>query len=299
MNQLELFTPQLLPTITVFIVILVFLGLNRKVTQRRTGKKLIAELSRRDNTAYGISYAGTTFSFIFVASTIMSTVEFHRFSAALGLLLFSGAFTLIALETGRFIHDKFILPRFNENEEINQNNVAGAIIEASSLFANALVILALYAIFNKTTEHELNIWFFVLTWIIAQLILLIVTRWREFMYSMSNQGSSFQNNLRFKNTAVAIRHGSWLVASAMLFRLIVSLVDYTEGEVVINVINILFFYSAFALPVFLFVFITNKIVLKRINSDSEIDHQDNIGIACAEMAVILAIPSALGHLVQL
>lgn len=279
--------PQLKTTLVTIVIVFIYFFINRWITQYRTGRKLNKELALLDNFAYGLSYAGSIFAFVLIAGEVFRGLSFEDlFADSVHAMIYAGL-GVIFMEMGRYIHDHHILFNFDENDAINHKNIAGAFVDAASVIANAICIIAIYHWSGANTMDDLLI--IIIMFFIAQAYLLGLTRWREYRYARANQGDSMQRTLTYENLSLSIHYAGYLLAGALAMKTASQVTRYIPSEITTNVMSF-FLHSLFFFIVNVMVaFVGSKIVLSHINADVEINHQDNVGIATVEFTIVVAI----------
>nr|MBP7663883.1 hypothetical protein [Shewanella sp.] len=124
---------------------------------------------------------------------------------------------------------------------------------------------------------------------ISQLMLVLLTRWRENRFASRNQDSSMQQALAQGHTALALRHAGYMIAMALSFNAASHFIIYNPTAYVTNVIGWLVFSVIMLIALSLLLFVVKKLVLARIDLADEVERQHNIGIAAVEMAISIAI----------
>ena len=267
-------------------IVLVYFAINRSITHYRTHRKLNQELAEYDNFAYGLSYAGSIFAFVFIAGAVFGQHSFgdplqDSFHITLYAIL-----TIGCVEAGRFIHDRFILRYFDENKAINHKNTAGAFIDAASVITNAICVVA---IFNWSGPHTIaDVVTVISLYLICQLQLLLLTRWREYRYAKNNQGESMQRTLGYENLALSIQHAGYLIAGALAIKITTFLLLYSPGAFFDNISGFVLVGTLVMIFTVIFAAVGSNIVLRGINIESEIGFQDNVGIATVEFSVLVS-----------
>jgi uncharacterized membrane protein YjfL (UPF0719 family) len=279
--------PRLKTTTITLVIVFIYFFINRRITQYRTGRKLNKELAQKDNIAYGLSYAGSTFAFVLIASEVLRGLRFDDWlNDGLHALVYAGL-AVVFMELGRYIYDHHILAKFDENNAINHKNIAGAFVDAANMVANALCIIAIYRWNGADNMDDLLV--ITIMFFLSQFQLLLITRWREFRYARINQGGSLQNTLSYENLSLSIHYAGYLLAMALAINTASQLSHYIPHELATNVLSFFVLSAGFMLATIVFAAIGSKIVLARIDTDIEIDQQDNTGIAAVEFAIIVSI----------
>ncbi len=286
-NQLIPSNEQVKTILLTFTLVFLYFFVNRKITQYRTKRHLTVELAKHDNFAYGLSYAGSIFGFVLIASEVLSGLSFNdvRSDTLHGIVY--ALLAVVFVELGRYIHDRHILFNFDENNAINHRNIAGAVVDSASVIANAICIIAIYYWSGANSFGDLPIT--LLMFCLSQAMLLMITRWRESQYAKANQGESMQRMLSQGNLSLSIYYAGFLIAGALAIKTGAHISHYDGAEVVSDVINFVLASTAIMILTALLSALGSKIVLANIDADIEINHQDNVGIALIEFAVTIAI----------
>lgn len=298
MEILSTLSESLIAFLATLLITVIYFGLSRYTIALRLGNNVSHEISKNDNFAYSLSYAAILFSFglslapfIHAIPNTLSITEYVLYSMGFGVLV------AFLLELGRYLHDKLILNRFDENRALSEKNMAGAIVDALSIVANTIILQGLLAAYlhfdapwvDATKTGVVLLGFYAS----AQFLLFAVSRWREFLYSRTNQGMSFQYELRHGNISVALRHGGFLVSSAILFKLAVVLLPTNINATVDYLFTHSLLLIALVVITFSLNFLLSRLVLLRVNQDVEVDHQDNRGVAYIQLAINLGLAFAL------
>lgn len=290
-NSLMPTSEQIKTTLLTIVVVFIYFFVNRAITQFRTKRRLTRELAQHDNFAYGLSYAGSIFAFVLIASELLLGLTFEDVASDSLHAAVYAALAVVFLELGRYVHDRHILFNFDENQAINQRNVAGAFVDSASVIANAICIIAVYHWSGADELRDLPV--ILLMFSICQVMLLMLTRWREYQYAKANQGESMQRTLSQENLALSIYYAGFLIAGALAIKTGAHISHYRPEEFISNVVNFVLASTAVMAATAILSALGSKIVLARIDSDVEISHQDNVGIATIEFAITIAIALVL------
>ncbi|MGL4613102.1 MAG: DUF350 domain-containing protein [Shewanella sp.] len=245
------------------------------------------ELAERDNLAFGISTAGAVGALgIVLTGAITGAAAPSYLTEAIGMSAY-GLFGLVLIKFGRVLHDKIALNELDKNQQIVKGNVAVAIIDASAAIATAIIIRAVLLWAEDLTINTFIAIFSAFA--ISQLMLILLTRWREIRFSSRNQHSSMQLALTQGHTAVAIRHAGHMLAMALSFNAASHFIVYQPTAYVTNVIGWLVFSVLMLMTLSVLLFIIKKLVLARMDLADEIERQHNLGLAAVEMAISIAI----------
>ena len=245
------------------------------------------ELAERDNFAFGISTAGAiTALAIVINGSVTGTAAVDYITEAIGMTIYS-VFGLILIKFGRYLHDKVALNQINKNELIMQGNTSVAVVDACAAIATAIIIRAAIM-----WAEDLTISTFVAifsAFLVSQLMLVILTRWRESRFERRNQGTPMQTALARGHMALAIRHGGYMLSMALSFNAVSHFIIYEPNAYVTNILAWLVFSILMLLALSLLIALIKKLILANINLAIEVEHQHNIGIASVEMAISISI----------
>ncbi len=276
------------------IIAIALLSLMRFVTGAVDNIDTTQELSQRDNFAFGISLAGSTLALgIVLTGAITGEKASSLFVEIIGMSLY-GIIGLVLIKLGRWIHDRMALNKLDKKNEIEQRNIAVAIVDACAVIATAIIIRA-----TLVWAEGLDILTFIAIlcgFFVSQAILLFMTRIREHVYSKGNSGTSMQQAFKDNNIAVALRHGGYLIGVAISVT-IASNYIYYDSEHILGSLGSWVIFSVVMLTIFnLLAMIAKKLILKNVDINEEIDLQNNIGVASMDMAINLSIALLLSAL---
>ncbi|MGB0835493.1 MAG: DUF350 domain-containing protein [Psychrobium sp.] len=291
MEQLQLLInhePNLLVILAIDLTIaIVLLYAMRFISGLWAGVDTTDELASKDNFAFGISLAGSLLALAIVLTGAITGEAGTSFAQeAIGMTIY-GVFGLILIKLGRIAHDKFALSGLDKVAHIKEGNVSVAIIDAAALVATALIIRA-----TLLWAHDLTVDTFIAIFsgfIIAQALLIAVTRLRESAYRKNNQGSQFQDAIAGGQIALSIRHSGFLIATGFTLTAASNFLEYVPQAYVENALGWLLFGVVMVALLYVLVPLVKKLVLSRINLTEEVDHQHNIGVASLEFVISIAV----------
>jgi uncharacterized membrane protein YjfL (UPF0719 family) len=245
------------------------------------------ELAKEDNFAFGISVAGSILALgIVLTGAITGEAASSYAMEAIGMLAYGG-YGLILIKVGRIIHDKVALQHLDKNALIIEKNLTIGIIDAAGAIATAIVIRAVLVWVDGLDLST----FIAITsgFVVAQTMLVIVTRLREKQYAKNNQEDCLQEALSNGQIALAIRYAGQVISTALAVTAASYFLVYSPDTLVLNLVGWLVFGVVMTLLVALLTAIAKHIVLWGINLVEEVDQQHNIGVASIEMATSIAI----------
>jgi hypothetical protein len=245
------------------------------------------ELAKKDNFAFGISVAGSVAALGIVLTGAISGENAPSYMMEIMGMFAYGIFGLILIKIGRLVHDRLALHHINKTQQILDQNITVGIVDAAGAIATAIIIRAVLL-----WVHGLDVDTFIAIvagFIISQAILLLVTRIKEKQYTNNNQGSCLQDAFAQGQTALAIRYAGQLISTALAVTAASHFLTYTPETLINNLVTWLVFAIIMTLLVALLTALAKRIVLWGINLVEEVDQQQNIGVACVEMAISISI----------
>jgi uncharacterized membrane protein YjfL (UPF0719 family) len=279
---------QLLAYLALDIVIaIILLGAMRFVSGISAKVNTTEELAKHDNFAFGISLAGSIIALgIVLTGAIAGEAAPSLMMEAVGMLSY-GLFGLILIKIGRIIHDRFALNKLDKTALIKQQNITVGIVDAAGAIATAIVVRAVLL-----WVDGLNIATFVAIssgFIVAQLMLVLVTRLRERAYAKNNQNDCLQEAFTHGQQALAIRYAGQLISTALAVTAASYFFTYNPDTLVINLLGWLLFGLIMTVLVAILTTLAKRIILWGVNLVEEVDQQHNIGVASIEMAISISI----------
>jgi len=287
MSYLSLSNTSLIAIAISFTVICLATFSLRVLIQMKSKQVLKDELAQYDNFAIGISFASeiavviATIAFLFDEISI-NTAQSNPLKVAVLITLL---FTFIKM--GHLIHRKWILHRFNEEAAILKKNVCAALVDSGMLIANCIITLGLYTWTYTLGLGNLLIAF--VSFFVLQCMFALDSKIREYRFAKTNQGASLQNNFNLENTSIGIRYAGKSIGLALAVYAGLSSAAFQNGKMVENLFTLITHCSVMWVLLYTLTYIIKKISLPNIDTALEIDHQDNIGIACIEFSVFCAI----------
>ncbi|MBH0019093.1 hypothetical protein I6F40_01710 [Pseudoalteromonas sp. SWXJ133] len=287
MSYLSLSNTSFIAIAISFAVICITIFCLRVVTQIKAKQALKDELAQHDNFAMGISFASeisvviATMAFLFDEISI-STAQSNPLKVLIIIILL---FTFI--KVGHLIHRKWILHRFNEEAAILKQNVCAALVDSGMLIANCIIALGLY-----TWTHTLgfsNLLIACVSFFTLQGMFALDSKIREHRFAKANQGASLQSNFNLENTSIGIRYAGKSIGLALAVYAGLSSAAFQNGKMVENIFTLVMHCGVMWILLYSLTYVIKVISLPNIDTALEIDHQDNIGVACIEFAVFCAI----------
>ncbi|PKH91480.1 MULTISPECIES: hypothetical protein [unclassified Pseudoalteromonas] len=287
MSYLSLSNTSFIAIAISFAIICITIFCLRVVTQIKAKQALKDELAQHDNFAMGISFASeisvviATMAFLFDEISI-STAQSNPLKVLIIIILL---FTFI--KVGHLIHRKWILHRFNEEAAILKQNVCAALVDSGMLIANCIIALGLYTWTH--TQGFSNLLIACVSFFALQGMFALDSKIREHRFAKANQGASLQSNFNLENTSIGIRYAGKSIGLSLAVYAGLSSAAFQNGKMVENIFTLVMHCGVMWILLYSLTYVIKIISLPNIDTALEIDHQDNIGVACIEFAVFCAI----------
>jgi uncharacterized membrane protein YjfL (UPF0719 family) len=251
------------------------------------GVNTTEELAKKDNFAFGISIAGGALAVSLVLfASVSGDASVSMLDEAIHVAVYALA-GIVFLKVGTIINDAIIFHKISLKDKIADKNISAGIVQAANLVALGIII---YSAMNwESSGGYSGLIPVALVFLASQVILLIVTRLRGAIYKKRHDGKKLQDALAGDNIALAIRYTGHILGTALALSAASGMVVYLPAEITRSIM------SWFAVAVFVTVLlsplatIARIVVLAGINIVEEIDKQKNVGVACIEAAIYIAI----------
>ncbi|MCC4832576.1 MULTISPECIES: DUF350 domain-containing protein [Shewanella] len=253
-----------------------------------------AELAERDNFAFGVSTAGAVLALGIVLTGAITGEAANSYAMEAIGMTFYGVFGLVLIKFGRFLHDKVALNEVDKNSQIVNGNMSIAIVDAAAAIATAIIIRS---VLMWAEDITLDTFIAIFTaFLISQLMLVILTRFREHQYAKRNQGDSMQKALEQGQVAIAVRHSGYMIAMAFTFNAASHFIIYDPSAYFMNIVGWLTFSIIMLIALSVLLAVVKKLVLAQINLTDEVEKQHNVGVAAVELAISVSIALILAAL---
>lgn len=251
------------------------------------GVDTTAELSKRDNYAFGISVAGGTLALAFVLAGAVSGEASDGLLHEAWHVAVYAVIGIVLLKVGTIINDQVIFRHFSLKQQVSENNIAAGLVQASNLIALGLIINT--AAHWVDSDSWMGVFMVILVFFVAQIVLLAVTRLRGWIYKNRHDGATLQSALEKGNSALAIRYMGHVIGAALAVKAASGLVAYQSLELVSLIFSWLFIALLATAAISGLAALARHAVLLNINVVEEVDEQQNIGVACIEATLFIAI----------
>lgn len=268
-------------------IAILLLGTMRFVSGLSAGVNTTEELSQKDNFAFGISLAGSIAALgIVLTGAITGETASSFLMEVIGMLAY-GLYGLILIKVGRVIHDKIALQQIDKTALIKEQNLTIGLVDAAGAIATAIIIRA---VLLWVDGLDLNTFIAITSgFVVAQAMLVLVTRIKEMQYAKNNQKDSLQEALQNGQLALAVRYSGQVISTALAVTAASHFLTYSPETLVMNLLGWLVFGIVMTILVSILTSIAKRIVLIGINLVEEVDQQHNVGVASIEMAISISI----------
>ncbi|CAH9053562.1 hypothetical protein PSECIP111951_00847 [Pseudoalteromonas holothuriae] len=287
MTYLSLANINFFAILSSFIVICLVVTVLRLQVQYRAKQALQEELAKRDNFALGISYACQIAVIVFSVAYFFNDIKYHtvREQPLQSTLTISLIFVFIYF--GQYIHRKWILYQFNEGEEILKQNICAALVDSGMLIANGILVLGLYHWVHPQGISDLLV--VCSSFLLLQGMFALDSKFRESRFAKVNQGASLQQNFSLANTSIGIRYAGKTIGLALAIYAGLHSAPYHGAMIVENLFSVVLHCGLMWALLYAGSIALLSFSLPKVDIGLEVDHQDNIGIACIEFAVFVSI----------
>lgn len=251
------------------------------------GVNPVDELSKKDNYAFGLSFAGSVFAFSkIIAAAVSGDPASIIWMEAVNIGLYA-ILGLILLRLGSLVFEVLIFDRFSVKTEVLKQNLGAGIVQMANFVALGIIISSTIHWVDVETYHGLLI--VVFNFCAAQVTLLIVTRIRARIYMSRHNNRRLQDAIAAGNYALAVRYSGHLIAAAIAISSVGAMIPYLSDTPWISAS--LWFIGGLVttLAVTFTSAVASKIILAGIDVVEEVDIQKNYGIAAVEAMIFIAI----------
>jgi uncharacterized membrane protein YjfL (UPF0719 family) len=245
------------------------------------------ELLKKDNPAFGISLAATTFAVaLLLAGTVYGSPEVDAKHSILGVGIF-GLIAIALMAVTRVIFDKITLPAVLLREEIIKGNMAVAIADAGNVLAAAVI---LHTVLIWVLGFDMGSLMALLAgYVVSQLILTSVTLIKRRAFKIFHKGYDLQEELNKGNIAVALRFAGLKIGTAFAIATAAHVVVYEQYNLPIILVA-WFIASVVAVLIWrLLCLVAEHIILWRVDTKSEVLEQRNIAVGALQAVIYISL----------
>ena len=248
------------------------------------------ELAEKDNMAFGLALAGGAVAVALILAAAAAGEAAPTFGVELGVVAAYVAVGLVLLKVGILINDWVVFHNFSLKSSIMAQNTAAGTVQAANLVALGVLINgAINWADGGLAQGLISV---VVMFLLAQLVVLGVTRMRAAIYAKRNDGEGWQAAIEGGNTALGVRYMGHLIGTALASSSAGGMVAFVAGaDGGAMIAYVAWFVWAVVLAVALLVLsmLAQKVILRGIDVVEEVDRQRNVGVAAIEAAVFVGI----------
>ncbi|MDH5232460.1 MAG: DUF350 domain-containing protein [Gammaproteobacteria bacterium] len=270
-----------------FVIAIVLLTLIGKVSGLVSNVNSVKELSVKDNHAFGISFGAALLALGLMLTGAVSGDETISLVYEVTIVLSYGVFGILLMVAARFILDKISLPQISIHEQILKGNAAAALVDAANMIATAIIIRAVMIWVDA--ESFMGLALVAFGFIASQILMIIVTRYRTFVYAKRHEGGCIQDAFENGNIALAIRYFGHKVGAALAVTAASGLVTYMPLSAITAALLWVAASAIMVIALSLIAIAARHVVLSGINVVEEVDDQGNIGIGLIEAIIYIVI----------
>ena len=248
------------------------------------------ELAEKDNLAYGLTLAGGAGAVALVLAAATAGDPAVDFAQELGVVALYAVVGLVLLKAGMLINDWVVFNEFSLKQAISGGNVAAGTAQAANLIAIGILV---NAAINYSEGDLLNaVAVVVIVFLLAQLVLLAVTRIRALIYAKRNEGAKWQAAIDGGNAALGVRYAGHLIGTALAVSSAGGMTAYVvppDAGMVVVYAALLGLAVVLATVLLMLSMLAQRAILHGIDVVEEVDVQANVGVAAIEAAVFIGV----------
>lgn len=259
-----------------------------------SGVNTTTELAKKDNYAFGISFAGGALALAFIIAAAIggepsASILTEGFNVAVYALV-----GIVLLKIGMLVNDRLIFHRFSLKDQIDQENLSAGIVQGVNFVVLGIVIQSsIKWVETETWDGLIPV---TLVFFAAQVLLLIITRLRASIYRRRHTGQRFQEALREGNPALAIRYAGHILSAALGVSASSHLIPYLQDAPWLSALYWFVVSLGVTLLITILAWLARQVILREINIVEEVDNQHNVGVAYIEAAIFVSIAIILNPL---
>ena len=243
------------------------------------------EIAKRDNFAFGISFAAGLAGLAIVLTGVTSGDFADSLFEEATQMAGYGLLAIALIKAGHFFQDKVALQKVSLHDEIVKGNVTAAFVEFGHIVTVAIVVRS--ALIWVLTEGWHGLPVVIAAFVVANIIMLLVSKYRVHLFKRT--GDCLQQLILDDNLAVGIRYAGFLIGSGLAITAATGLAPYAADNITQSLT-----YWAFSAIISVVIFavlqlITIKVILSGVDIADEVIRQKNIGVAVISAAVSFSI----------
>lgn len=212
----------------------------------------------------------------------------------LQLVAASGLLGILLMRIGREIQDRLVFTQLSLKEAVINGNMTAATIDFGNSIATAILVGA------SLTWIEPTSWIgglgVVVSFIMAQLLVTLVARFRFKLFSARNRGLSLESAFWAGNEALGIRYMGHVIGASLAASASAVFVTYSQDSWLWTLLTWALFVTFMMMLLSILGFVARKLVLLNMDVVEEVDHHHNLGIAAVEAGIYCGLGLLLASL---
>jgi len=253
-----------------------------------------AELSKKDNNAFGVSLAGGIIAVSIMLTGVVSGDAGYNLGNEAALILVFGVIGILLMWITRILFDRISFPQLSIHEQIMSGNLAASIIDACNMIATAIIIKGAMTWVDGGILTSISA--VIISFIASQLIMALATFYRVTVYK-KRHGGQLHKAIEDDNVALALRFSAYRIGIAIAVSSAYTAIEYVPEE--LATVFMLWFVFALALFVLLTLvaIVIRYAVLHKVNIGEEVGQQGNVAIGVIEGSIYIVVGLLLAGLV--
>ena len=243
------------------------------------------EIAKRDNFAFGISFAAGLAGLAIVLTGVTSGDFANSLFEEATQMAGYGILAIALIKAGHFFQDKVTLQKVSLHDEIVKGNVTAAFIEFGHIVTVAIVVRS--ALIWVLTEGWHGLPVVIAAFVVANIIMLLVSKYRVRLFKRT--GDCLQQLILDDNLAVGIRYAGFLIGSGLAITAATGIAPYAADNISLSLMYWAFF-AVISVAIFAVLqLITIKVILSGVDIADEVIRQKNIGVAVISATVSFSV----------
>lgn len=243
------------------------------------------EIAKRDNFAFGISFAAGLAGLAIVLTGVSSGAFADTLMDEAIQMFGYGVLAIALIKAGHFFQDKVTLKQVDLHDEIVKGNMTASFVEFGHIVAVSIVVRSAFIWVLTEGWHAIPV--VIAAFVVANIILLLVSKYRVMLFKRNND--CLPTLITNQNHAVGLRYAGFLVGSSLAITAATGLAPYMADNIVLSLV----YWAGYALmsvAVFaLLHMITIKTILAGVDIREEVVDQENVGVAMISATSAFAI----------
>ena len=276
--------------VDLFVAIILLTGL-RFISGLVANVSTKKELAERDNFAFGLSFSGGMIALALMMTGVVSGEANDSLITEGVLVGLYGAVGILLIKLGRVIQDKLVMTSIPIQEEIRKGNLAAAFLDMAGTIATGFVLRSVFIWVENETITGLVI--VLVTFLLTQLLLALVTKFRLTIYEKRHPDGCLQVALKAGNVALSLRYFGHVIGIALVMSAASSFVIYNSQYLGLALFTWVVVTIAFSAILSLISSVARFIILAGIDVVEEVDHQENVAIGAIEAAIYVSVATLI------